>query len=94
MSDKHPEGITLIGLHRIAAANGDGLIPELYALLAERERLASERPNVVDFPVWSARLPGEAPEHDLAVGNDDGDGENVIAFRRQPGDNPVKRKNG
>ena len=92
MSNDRHEGIMMIGLHKLAATNGDGLIPELYTLLAERERLARERPNVVEFPVWSARLPGEAPDHDVAVY--DGDAENVVAFRAQSGDNPKKRRNG
>lgn len=92
MSNDRPEGIMMIGLHKLAATNGDGFIPELYTLLAERERLARERPNVVEFPVWSARLPGEAPDHEISVGT--GDSQNVIAFQTQSGDNPKERKNG
>lgn len=90
MTADRPEGILLIGLHKLAAQYGDGLIPELLTLLAERERMARERTNVVAFPVWSARLPGEAQEHEIVSGSD----ENIIAFRAQPGENPAKRSNG
>ncbi|MDI7860710.1 hypothetical protein MRS76_01960 [Rhizobiaceae bacterium n13] len=88
MNSDRPEGIMMIGLHKLAAQNGDGLIPELFALLTECEQLARERPNVVDFPVWSARLPGEAPEHEL--GTDDGD--RVVAFRAAAGETSDKRR--
>lgn len=87
MNSDRPEGIMMIGLHKLAAQNGDGLIPELLALLTEREQLARERPNVVDFPVWSVRLPGEAPEHGLR--SDDGD--RVVAFRAATGETSHKR---
>jgi hypothetical protein len=43
-----PTRFTLIGLHKLAADRGDGLIPELLALYSARERLA-EAP-VVDLP--------------------------------------------
>jgi hypothetical protein len=68
----------MIGLHKLAAQNGDGLIPELYALLTRRaEMLESE--NVTEFPVANARPPARAVTFEgtqaLEARND-----NVVAF--------------
>lgn len=68
----------MIGLHKLAAQNGDGLIPELYALLTRRaEMLESE--NVTEFPVASARPPARVSTFEgasaLEARND-----NVVAF--------------
>jgi hypothetical protein len=74
MSDKTPNEFMMIGLHKLAAERGDGLIPELLALYAERQRLAMQAPNVVAFP---DELTSPASAHPLGnVGND-----NVIAFK-------------
>jgi hypothetical protein len=40
----------LIGLHKLAAQNGDGLVPELYALLSARSDAAPDITNVVALP--------------------------------------------
>lgn len=78
MSDERPEAFMMIGLHKLAAQNGDGLVPELYALLTRRaDMLQSE--NVTEFPLASARPPTRAVSfentHGLEARND-----NVVAF--------------
>ena len=78
MTNERPEGFMMIGLHKLAAQNGDGLIPELYALLTRRaEMLESE--NVTEFPVHSARPPARTVNFEgapaLEARND-----NVVAF--------------
>ena len=65
MSDQRPDGFTMIGLHKLAAQTGEGLVPELYELFeqhAERQRIY---PNVTLFPTWEARMPGEAATRPL-----------------------------
>ncbi len=78
MIDNDPEGLMLIGLHKLAAQNGDGLVPELYELLMRRAEEQRRAANVATFPAWKTRQPGEAPDQPL----DDAsrDGANVIAF--------------
>lgn len=78
MNDERPESFMMIGLHKLAAQNGDGLIPELHALLTRRaEMLESE--NVAEFPVASARPPARRASFEgaqaLEARND-----NVVAF--------------
>ena len=68
----------MIGLHKLAAQNGDGLVPELYALLTHRAEML-ESANVTAFPIESARPParlsGFEPGPALDARND-----NVLAF--------------
>ncbi|MFK0162210.1 hypothetical protein [Rhizobium sp. NPDC090279] len=78
MIDNGPDGFMLIGLHKLAAQNGDGLVPELYELLMRRAEEQQRAANVSSFPAWKARLPGEAPDQPLDKKN--GDGGNVVAF--------------
>jgi hypothetical protein len=78
MSDRRPEGYTLIGLHKLAAQNGEGLVPELYELMMEREERRLHYPNVEQFPIWDARMPGEEP--DKPLGRDALTGDNVVTF--------------
>lgn len=78
MSDERPEAFMMIGLHKLAAQNGDGLVPELYALLTRRaDMLESE--NVTEFPLASVRPPARTAcfegTHALEARND-----NVVAF--------------
>lgn len=49
MNKERPDASLFIGLHKLAEQNGDGLVPELYALLSERAQ-AVEMTNVVAFP--------------------------------------------
>lgn len=78
MNDEIPDAFMMIGLHKLAAQNGDGLVPELYALLTRRaDMLESE--NVTEFPLASVRPPARAASFEnvpaLAARND-----NVVAF--------------
>lgn len=78
MSDERPEAFMMIGLHKLAAQNGDGLVPELYALLTRRaDMLESE--NVTEFPLANARPPARTARFEstqaLEARND-----NVVAF--------------
>lgn len=49
MKEERPDASLFIGLHKLAEQNGDGLVPELYALLSERAQ-AADMTNVVAFP--------------------------------------------
>ena len=75
MSDQTPNEFLMIGLHKLAAERGDGLIPELAALYADRQRRTMESSNVVRFPE-ELTSPASAFAGEQVVGND-----NVIAFR-------------
>ena len=46
MIDNGPDGFALIGLHKLAAQNGDGLVPELYELLMRRANDQRRAANV------------------------------------------------
>ena len=78
MIDDGPDGFMLIGLHKMAAQNGDGLVPELYELLMRRAEEQKRAPNVTTFPSWKARRPGEMA--DGSLDETAHDGANVIAF--------------
>lgn len=78
MIDNGPEGFMLIGLHKLAAQNGDGLVPELYELLMRRAEEQQRAANVTSFPAWKARHPGEASDRPLDEASRDGG--NIIAF--------------
>ena len=78
MIDNGPDGFMLIGLHKLAAQNGDGLVPELYELLMRRAEEEQRAANVTSFPSWRVRRPGETPERPLDEATRDG--VNVIAF--------------
>nr|WP_245515313.1 hypothetical protein [Rhizobium deserti] len=43
----------LIGLHKLAEQNGEGLVPELYALLSVQREAALDMTNVVVLPAAS-----------------------------------------
>ena len=89
MIDNGPDGFMLIGLHKLAAQNGDGLVPELYELLMRRAEEQQRAANVTSFPSWRTRRPGETSEHPLDEATRDG--ANVIAFA--PGvDKTVSRR--
>ncbi len=57
MHEERPDRYIMIGLHKMAAQVGDGLVPEIYELLMSRSRHLEENPNVVEFPAWQARPP-------------------------------------
>ncbi len=61
MSNERPDQFMMIGLHKLASQFGDGLVPELYELLANRARMIEDNPNVTEFPAWQSRPPARAP---------------------------------
>jgi hypothetical protein len=78
VNDERPDAFMMIGLHKLAAQNGDGLVPELYALLTRRaDMLESE--NVTEFPLASARPPARAASFEGGYGFD-ARNDNVVAF--------------
>ncbi|MBB2673366.1 UNVERIFIED_ORG: hypothetical protein GGE44_002931 [Rhizobium esperanzae] len=78
MNDQHPDGFTMIGLHKLAAQSGDGLVPELYQLFQQHAERQQFHPNVILFPTWEARMPGEATTR--ALGLAAANGNNILAF--------------
>ena len=48
MTEQRPDAGLLIGLHKLAEQNGDGMVPELFALLARSPQV--DMTNVVPFP--------------------------------------------
>lgn len=67
MHDERPDQMTMIGLHKLASQFGDGLVPELYALLTNRARMLEENENVTEFPTWRARPPARNPSDPAAT---------------------------
>ncbi|WLS07615.1 hypothetical protein Q9314_15735 [Shinella sumterensis] len=77
MSDERPKPFMMIGLHKLAAQNGDGLVPELYEWMANRAEML-ESDNVPAFPfrnVRPVRAAGLEGQPGLDARND-----NVVAF--------------
>ena len=69
MSDERPEAFMMIGLHKLAAQNGDGLAMAMYERFADAETVRRNSAEIVPLPglhqrpakPMSARLPyGEA----------------------------------
>ncbi|CDZ60804.1 Hypothetical protein NGAL_HAMBI2605_11980 [Neorhizobium galegae bv. orientalis] len=50
MNEERRDASLFIGLHKLAEQNGDGLVPELYALLTARAEAAADMTNVVTMP--------------------------------------------
>ncbi|KAA1182529.1 hypothetical protein FP026_10690 [Rhizobium tropici] len=90
MIDPGPDGFMLIGLHKLAAQNGDGLVPELYELLMRRAEEQQRAANIASFPVWKVRRPGEAPDQPL--GETSRNGANVVAFAPDVDKTVARRK--
>ncbi|MBN8949238.1 MULTISPECIES: hypothetical protein [unclassified Rhizobium] len=90
MIDNGPEGFMLIGLHKLAAQNGDGLVPELYELLMRRAEEQRRAANVATFPAWKTRRPGEALDQPLDEASREG--ANVIAFAPDVDKTVARRK--
>ncbi|MBB3589876.1 hypothetical protein FHX08_000220 [Rhizobium sp. BK529] len=78
MNDGRLDGFTMIGLHKLAARSGDGLVPELYEVFLQNAARRRSYPNVVLFPAWEARMPGEAAAR--PIGEDAADGNNIVDF--------------
>ena len=82
MSDDNPDGVTLIGLHRLSSSRVADMAPKVPVQTA----LGGGRPipgNVMPFPEELARHPGTAPASPL--GPDAADGRNVVAFAPRSG---------
>ncbi len=62
MDESKLTGFGLLGLHRLVASRGDGLVPELYDALMREALWREDHPNVVKFPAWATRRPGDAAE--------------------------------
>jgi hypothetical protein len=80
-----PDGFMMIGLHKLAAGNGDGLVPELHALLMRDSRLAAEHVNVTAFPVWETRRPAREMPFVAPASLPPATRDNVVAFPGRPG---------
>ncbi|KAB1087612.1 hypothetical protein F4V91_14950 [Neorhizobium galegae] len=72
MNEEPRDASLFIGLHKLAEQNGDGLVPELYALLTRRAEAAADMTNVVVLPK-TIRGTADVPS---------GDSARVLAFRR------------
>ncbi|CAD7050738.1 hypothetical protein REJC140_01678 [Pseudorhizobium endolithicum] len=60
MREERPDASLFIGLHKLAEQNGDGLVPELYALLADRQQLGPDMTNVIAFPADRPEMQADA----------------------------------
>ena len=78
MNDQRPDGFTMIGLHKLAAQTGEGLVPELHELFRQHAERQEIYQNVALFPTWEARMPGEAATRPL--GQAAANGNNILAF--------------
>lgn len=57
MKNNRPDQFTMIGLHKLASNIGDGMVPELYELLARRAQIVEDNPNLAEFSAWRSRPP-------------------------------------
>jgi hypothetical protein len=71
MMDRTVGNVMLVGFHKIAAERGDGLLPELVAMIAERRRQHEDEMLILHGAdtIHHSRKAGEKAA-------------NVIAFRR------------
>lgn len=77
MSDDRRDATLLIGLHKLAQQNGDGLVPELHDLLTRRPDELPEGNGIVRFPIGRTRPPAATGE-----GHKSGTQAQVIPLRR------------
>ncbi len=73
MNEERRDTSLFIGLHKLAAQNGDGLVPELYALLTARAEAAADNTNVVAFPTGLKSQSSDVPVEETGK---------VLSFRR------------
>ncbi|MDQ0136850.1 hypothetical protein J2T08_004789 [Neorhizobium galegae] len=73
MNEERRDTSLFIGLHKLAEQNGDGLVPELYALLTARAEAAADMTNVVVLPKPVRGTVAEAASAESA---------RVLAFKR------------
>lgn len=87
MSEEHSDSSLslnddLADLHKIAASNGEGFVPDMHEIIGERERrsrAARVETNILPFPYLRARHPGDDIPADL--GKDAANGGNILKFR-------------
>jgi hypothetical protein len=78
MNEDRRDQTMFIGLHKLAQQNGDGLVPELYALLTRRPDEMEEDGCIVRFPIGQTRPPSaELPEEQVR-----GETADIIPLRR------------
>jgi len=73
MRDERPDPSLFIGLHKLAEQNGEGLVPELYEILASRSRDDWSDDNVIRFPAHATVSPTTVPSWEAGK---------VLLFRR------------
>ncbi|MGK6316485.1 hypothetical protein [Neorhizobium sp. DT-125] len=73
MNEERRDVSLFIGLHKLAEQNGDGLVPELYALLTARAEAQADMTNVVPFPAGVKSHYSDVPPAEAG---------RVLAFRR------------
>lgn len=61
-----PDNFLMIGLHKLAAERGDGLIPELLTLYAAREKLAEAGP-ALDLPAVTEEVSVKSAGNDNVI---------------------------
>ncbi|MDO1582202.1 hypothetical protein [Rhizobium oryzicola] len=66
MNDDQNDLTMFIGLHKLAQQNGDGLVPELYALLTSRPDELADGDRILRFPIGRARMPHTPRPSELA----------------------------
>jgi hypothetical protein len=77
MSEDRRDPTLLIGLHKLAEQNGDGLVPELYDLLTRRPDELEENDCIMRFTIGRTRLPGVS-----LSGNEAAQPARIIPLRR------------
>lgn len=78
MNEDRGDQTMLIGLHKLAQQSGDGLVPELYALLTRRPDELEEDDCIVRFPIGQTRPPSaRLPEEQVSCNTAD-----IIPMRR------------
>ena len=68
MRDERPDTSLLIGLHKLAEQNGEGLVPELYEILASRSREDRRDDNVIRFPAHATVSATTVPSSEAGKG--------------------------
>lgn len=87
MNEERPDLCMMIGLHKLAAQHGDGLVPELYEILTQRARMLDENSNVAEFPIYQARPPVRDP-----LGLSEPKEGTILAFPRAANDAARKKE--
>jgi hypothetical protein len=73
MKEERPDASLFIGLHKLAERDGEGLVPELYELLAQHRRDEPGDGNVVRLPALASARTTVVPQSEAGK---------VLPFRR------------